>query len=285
MPEERYRILHAGFDNIGVKYDSTPVEFSSDLEDKIAAKWAEMLAEAKKSGKNLFDGSMVRAASMKQEGQRLDFNLQRTSFRKFVVTNRMPVQETDFNPYAENPDTSKMAFPLSVGALISTHRERRNGYRNHVIVGQRSLKAYGASTLSITPAGYATVSDCGHISLPDEKDELSDPDTIIGGTVFGRAYNEMNQELNCALLRPLGVILDCVDTRQPMLALKGSIPYSKDETKARWEELKKKEFVELIFVPNEIASIVDFLNKHGEQMFPHSQAALQLYMRDFDRFN
>ncbi|GDY12967.1 hypothetical protein LBMAG53_18450 [Planctomycetota bacterium] len=188
-----------GPDQVVTELAAEPFAASLEVQRLADAEWDTAMTEARRLGRTLFDGPLLRCARFSVDGDRLRIRLCRTSYRMFWGTNvRRP----------ELPDHDR-ADPLGTSAVIVTS----DGF---LVLGRRSPR------MALHPGRIHPFGGCA------EPPSAGQPD------VFAEIAREIAEE--CQLtgcgLRLRALVRD-PDLRQPELLFTATTPLALAEVQSR----------------------------------------------------
>lgn len=226
---------------IVIDYDTKLQVFDEEVMRKIDNKWEELL----KKTPTAFKGTLGSLRSFEIKNGVLYLRLQRSRFDLSYGTKEEGSRIIDLSHI---PLDEKFSLPISFGAVAVT----TDGY---IPVGLRHPRkvAVARNMATTLPSGFFDP-ETQIIYLGDPRQKDTCPSLMV------LVATELKEELGTEFfseIKVLGLVQDCVNSQQPLVAVRLRLPFTREEVKERAENIKV-EMERLLFLENKAEAIRDF---------------------------
>jgi hypothetical protein len=235
----KIQILATGpWKEVSIDYDSKLQVFDEETMYKIDEKWKELLEK----NPTAFKGALGSVRDFKVRNEILYLTLQHSRFDFYYGTKEEDPRIIDLS---RKPLDERFSLPISFGAVSVT----TDGY---IPVGLRHPRkvAVARNMATTLPSGYFNPET--QIILagdPRQKDVYPSLMMLIA--------TELKEELGTEFfseIKLLGLVQDCINSKQPLIAVRLELPFTRNEVRKRAEDIKV-EMERLLFLENKTEAI------------------------------
>lgn len=251
-----YQILKQGVfeeHEIKVNFDSRSLDRTSEAKEYINRQW-EM---AKQQNPNMFAGNLASVKDRHIDKNRIEINTLHTTYDDYFVS------RTD--EFLKKFPSERPANPLSVGIILVAKDKK-------IIFGIRSKNTSSQKNTITFPSG-----------MVDEKDIINGNQISCFNAIKREIFEETSIiETGLRDICCIGVVWNDF-YKQTYIPFFGRVEFTSNQIKRRFQEDADKEFTDMRFVPNSLASINNTLKM--ESISDIVNPTLEIYAKLFSRLN
>lgn len=245
------QLLATDFAKVSVTMSENSRELDEKTRQQVEEKWRKHL----RSCSNDFEGPLVSLYKIFQIDNVLNLRVRPVSFSVFYATR--PEQVALLERRDDEPLDWNYPLPLSVGAVTLT-APSPNYPKGSLIFAKRSKTAFNRDEYTLLPGGYLNPIQDDFI----EKEHRLSRRFVSPRLALDREFKEELRFESYKLVQWLGLVFNCIDSKQPLLAVALETPKTAEEVLAFASRGAECENTRIVCVPADLPSLKEFVATH-----------------------